>query len=48
MSVESVLTDLEYSIDYLGCDDEQSGEVFAAAESLGVSPRYFVDDEDYL
>ena len=44
MSVESVLTDLEYSIDYLGCDDEQSGEVFAAAESLGVSPRYFVEE----
>ena len=57
--VESVLTDLEYCIDYLGCDDEQSAEVLAAAEELGVSPRYFIEefivtgdaevhDQDYL
>tara|TARA_B100001564_G_C20607619_1_gene655951 strand:- start:218 stop:445 length:228 start_codon:yes stop_codon:yes gene_type:complete len=44
MSVESVLTDLEYSIDYLGCTDDQSREVFEAAEALGVSPRYFVEE----
>ena len=44
MSVESVLTDLEYCIDNLGCNDEQTAEVIAAAEDLGVSPQYFINE----
>ena len=57
--VDQMIDNLEVCIDFLGLNDEQTGEVLAATNELGVNVEYFanefmetssrqVHDDDYL
>ena len=57
--VDQMIDNLEVCIDFLGLNDEQTGEVLAATNELGVNVEYFchefmesssikVHDSDYL
>ena len=57
--VDQMIDNLEVCIDFLGLNDEQTGEVLAATNELGVNVEYFcnefmetssikVHDNDYL
>ena len=57
--VDQMIDNLEVCIDFLGLNDEQTGEVLAATNELGVNGEYFchefmesssikVHDNDYL
>ena len=57
--VDQMIDNLEFCIEILGCNDEQTGDVLAATNELGVNVEYFanefmetssvkVHDDDYL
>ena len=57
--IDQVIDNLEVCIDFLGLNDEQTGEVLAATNELGVNVEYFchefmesssikVHESDYL
>ena len=57
--VDQIIDNLEVCIDFLGLNDEQTGEVLAATNELGVNVEYFchefmesssikVHENDYL
>ena len=57
--IDQIIDNLEVCIDFLGLNDEQTGEVLAATNELGVNVEYFanefmetssrqVHDDDYL
>ena len=57
--VDQMIDNLEVCIDFLGLNDEQTGEVLAATNEIGVNVEYFanefmetssrqVHDDDYL
>ena len=57
--VDQMIDNLEVCIDFLGLNDEQTGEILAATNELGVNVEYFcnefmetssvkVHDDDYL
>ena len=57
--VDQIIDNLEFCIETLGLNDEQTGEVLAATNELGVNVEYFcnefmessskdVHDSDYL
>ena len=39
--VDQMIDNLEVCIDFLGLDDERTGEMLAATEQLGVNVEYF-------
>jgi len=39
--VDQIIDNLEVCIDFLGLNDEQTGEVLAATNQLGVNVEYF-------
>ena len=58
-NVDQMIDNLEVCIDFLGLNDEQTGEVLAATNELGVNVEYFchefmesssikVHENDYL
>ena len=57
--IDQIIDNLEVCIDFLGLNDEQTGEVLAATNELGVNVEYFchefmesssikVHENDYL
>ena len=57
--IDQIIDNLEVCIDFLGLNDEQTGEVLAATNELGVNVEYFchefmesssikVHESDYL
>ena len=57
--VDQIIDNLEFCIETLGCNDEQTGEVLAATNELGINVEYFcnefmetssvrVHEDDYL
>ena len=57
--VDQIIDNLEFCIETIGLNDEQTGEVLAATNELGVNVEYFcnefmetssvkVHDDDYL
>ena len=42
--VDQMIDNLEVCIDFLGLNDEQTGEVLAATNQLGVNVEYFCNE----
>ena len=42
--VDQMIDNLEVCIDFLGLNDEQTGEVLAATNELGVNVEYFANE----
>ena len=42
--VDQMIDNLEVCIDFLGLNDEQTGEVLAATNELGVNVEYFCNE----
>ena len=42
--IDQMIDNLEVCIDFLGLNDEQTGEVLAATNELGVNVEYFANE----
>ncbi len=42
--VDQIIDNLEFCIETLGCNDEQTGEVLAATNELSINVEYFCNE----
>ena len=42
--VDQIIDNLEFCIEKMGCNDEQTGEVLAATNELGLNVEYFMNE----